>query len=343
MQAALNSALGRTTLGSDPLKIGRAPDNQLTLNDAQASTHHAEITRGADDASYFLTDLNSTNGTFVNEQRIAPNMPRRLNAGDVIRIGGMRFTYEISGASGYAATVRATPDDFANAAPPAQPAQPFAQYGAPPQMPQQPAYGAPAYPPPQQPFPAYGGYGAPPQQPAYGAPAYPPPQPGYAPAGVPPLPGQYGVPPMPQQPMQPKKKGKAGLWITLIIVFVLVVGCGGFGVFYLTRSTPSKTLQAFCTALMNDDAQGIHDQYSQRAQTIATLDNINKELALIQQAGGVKSCTYSNVQENGSTATADITLTLNSSLAPTPKPAPTNLINENGTWKIDAPPTQNQS
>jgi len=109
MEAALQGPTGRTVLGPAVLTIGRAPDNQLVLNDTKASSHHAEISQASDGQSYSITDLGSTNGTFVNEQRIDQNVARSLNAGDTVRIGDTTFTYEISGASQVAPTIYATP------------------------------------------------------------------------------------------------------------------------------------------------------------------------------------------------------------------------------------------
>src|ERR1700688_2359171 len=106
MEASLNGPLGHTALGQGTLKIGRAPDNTLVISDPQASAHHAEITPGFDGNSYQVIDLGSTNGTFVNDQRLAANAPRQLNTGDVMGIGALRFTYEAS--SGYAPTVMAS-------------------------------------------------------------------------------------------------------------------------------------------------------------------------------------------------------------------------------------------
>src|SRR5690242_17902716 len=141
MEATLNSSLGRQMLGQTPLRIGRAPDNTLVINDPQSSSHHAEIAPGFDGNSYQITDLNSTNGTFVNEQRLPPNMPRPLTSGDVIRIGNTNFNYEVSGL-GYAPTVAAAPPNYEPtvAAPPQDPyQQPPSSYGAPPPTPYTPS------------------------------------------------------------------------------------------------------------------------------------------------------------------------------------------------------------
>jgi pSer/pThr/pTyr-binding forkhead associated (FHA) protein len=92
MEAALQGPFGRTVLGPSVLTIGRALDNQLVVNNPTASSHHAEIR--PDVYGYRLIDSGSTNGTFVNEQRLDPHMPHLLQTGDRIRIGDMTFMYE---------------------------------------------------------------------------------------------------------------------------------------------------------------------------------------------------------------------------------------------------------
>jgi hypothetical protein len=65
-----------------PLTIGRAADNGVVLRDGRASRHHARIDgrRG----SLVLSDLGSTNGSFVNDRRIDSIA---LGEGDRIRVG----------------------------------------------------------------------------------------------------------------------------------------------------------------------------------------------------------------------------------------------------------------
>jgi serine/threonine protein kinase len=65
--------------------IGRGPDNAIVLDDNQVSRTHAEIT--FQNSVWILTDMNSTNGTFVNENRLMAGQAVRLNVGDVIRLG----------------------------------------------------------------------------------------------------------------------------------------------------------------------------------------------------------------------------------------------------------------
>src|SRR6516164_5078107 len=93
MEAVLLGPFGRIVLGSGVLTIGRALDSRLVVNHPTASSHHAEIRPGV--SGYSLTDVGSTNGTFVNEQPLAPHLPRLLQGGDSIRIGDMLFLYHI--------------------------------------------------------------------------------------------------------------------------------------------------------------------------------------------------------------------------------------------------------
>lgn len=357
MEASLNGPGGqRTELQQGVLTIGRAPDNQMVLQDQQASSHHAEIR--PDMQGYLLVDVNSRNGTFVNEQRLMPQTPRLLISGDVIRIGETRLTYATGGAD--EATVRASSAEYGNpgysptvAVPPPQqpdfmsyqqpdPAAPA--YSPPPQQPAPPAYSnyqqqptpsAPNYQPVDQP-----GYNQPPQQ-GYPTPAYSQyPQQGYpqqAPwAGTP---GQFGAPPVPTAPVAQPRKRRTGLIIGVIVLLLLIVGGAVGGFLYVNRSTPEKTLQAYCTALQNGDAQGAYNLLSANAQSKTSLADITKAIQLIKSplVGGIKSCTFTNVQENGSNATADVTVAVGNPAVPT-KPSKAFLVNENGTWKIDTSP-----
>jgi hypothetical protein len=67
------------------LTIGRAEDNALILADPAVSAHHATITWQAETGTFVIADLNSTQGTFVNERPVAG--PQPLRHGDVIRMG----------------------------------------------------------------------------------------------------------------------------------------------------------------------------------------------------------------------------------------------------------------
>lgn len=67
----------------DELTIGRAAACTLTLDDTYVSQQHARILRR--DGQHLVDDLGSTNGTFVNRERIAA--PVVLKPGDRVQIG----------------------------------------------------------------------------------------------------------------------------------------------------------------------------------------------------------------------------------------------------------------
>jgi hypothetical protein len=73
-----------------PLTIGRGAENEIVLRDARASRHHARIDsrRG----SLVLTDVGSTNGSFVNDRRVDSVA---LGEGDRIRLGTTVLVVEV--------------------------------------------------------------------------------------------------------------------------------------------------------------------------------------------------------------------------------------------------------
>ncbi|MBX3235295.1 MAG: FHA domain-containing protein [Nitrospiraceae bacterium] len=79
-----------------PFTIGRKPDNHLCLDDPAASGHHARIVKVQE--VLFIEDQRSTNGIFVNEQKIDR---KQLRDTDSIRIGTHRliFRHEDSAAA----------------------------------------------------------------------------------------------------------------------------------------------------------------------------------------------------------------------------------------------------
>jgi FHA domain len=79
-------------LDSTPVTIGRAPDNDLSIDaDEFASVHHARIEPRRD--GVWLRDLESTNGTFVNGVKL--NRSQKLVPGDVIRVGETDLRYDL--------------------------------------------------------------------------------------------------------------------------------------------------------------------------------------------------------------------------------------------------------
>jgi hypothetical protein len=70
------------------VNIGRRPDNHLVVNDERVSRIHAQLRLVR--SSYFIFDLDSKGGTYVNGQRIHHF---QLQAGDVISLSGVPLVY----------------------------------------------------------------------------------------------------------------------------------------------------------------------------------------------------------------------------------------------------------
>ena len=75
-------------LDSGRLVMGRLPACEISLNDANASRQHAELVKRED--GWWLVDLDSTNGTFVNGSLVKE---RRLVPGDRIQIGSSKLEF----------------------------------------------------------------------------------------------------------------------------------------------------------------------------------------------------------------------------------------------------------
>jgi pSer/pThr/pTyr-binding forkhead associated (FHA) protein len=79
----------RVDVGAQPITIGKGPATLQIADDPAVSTRHAELLlRGG---AFVVTDLGSTNGTFVNSQRIA--QPTRLADGDLLRFGNTQMKF----------------------------------------------------------------------------------------------------------------------------------------------------------------------------------------------------------------------------------------------------------
>jgi class 3 adenylate cyclase len=76
-------------LGDAPTAIGRAPDNNIVLTSPAVSRYHARISWT--DAGFTLEDLDSRNGTWVNDKRLVGAMG--LMDGDTITLGGLKFAF----------------------------------------------------------------------------------------------------------------------------------------------------------------------------------------------------------------------------------------------------------
>jgi hypothetical protein len=75
------------SLLKDEISIGRGEDNDIVIPHASVSRSHARLMRR--DGGYELTDLNSTNGSFVNNQQVRGSA--MVTSGSEVRIGNIRF------------------------------------------------------------------------------------------------------------------------------------------------------------------------------------------------------------------------------------------------------------
>jgi hypothetical protein len=75
-------------LESTLLTVGRGLSSDIILEDTRVSRHHAQIRYRA--RRFWIADVGSTNGTYVNDQQIEE---QALRDGDVISLGGLELTF----------------------------------------------------------------------------------------------------------------------------------------------------------------------------------------------------------------------------------------------------------
>lgn len=72
---------------------GRDTSCEIHLDEGRASRRHFELSRTHE--GFFITDLDSANGTYLNEEQLSPNEPWQLASGDTIRVAGVKLVFEI--------------------------------------------------------------------------------------------------------------------------------------------------------------------------------------------------------------------------------------------------------
>jgi pSer/pThr/pTyr-binding forkhead associated (FHA) protein len=77
------------------MSIGRAPENDLVINDQRVSRQHAQLR--AVDGRFVIFDLDSTGGTILNGQPVVQHF---LTPGDVILLAGVPLVYGQEGQAG---------------------------------------------------------------------------------------------------------------------------------------------------------------------------------------------------------------------------------------------------
>jgi hypothetical protein len=80
-------AKGYVVLGREAYTLGRGQDCLIPLNSTNVSRKHCQVAWGTDGPGYWISDLESTNGTIVNGQVVSD--PRRLDHDDTISLGNV--------------------------------------------------------------------------------------------------------------------------------------------------------------------------------------------------------------------------------------------------------------
>lgn len=83
-----NEVVDHVDLRQGDMKIGRKPGCEIVLDNLAVSGEHANVFTIGDDS--FIQDLGSTNGTFINNKRVAKH---HLRTGDIVVIGQHSLLY----------------------------------------------------------------------------------------------------------------------------------------------------------------------------------------------------------------------------------------------------------
>jgi len=86
-------------LKADKTTVGRLEDNAFQISEPSVSSHHCELTRRGVDL--LVKDLNSTNGTFINGEKVAEAV---LKPGQILRLGQVEMRLESGAAAAAAAS-----------------------------------------------------------------------------------------------------------------------------------------------------------------------------------------------------------------------------------------------
>lgn len=79
--------------GGKRLNVGRASDNDLSLNETSVSKIHATLLLNFE-GTLLVADTGSTNGTFINGRRIAYGEARQIESGDVVGFGDVEVRFK---------------------------------------------------------------------------------------------------------------------------------------------------------------------------------------------------------------------------------------------------------
>jgi FHA domain len=292
MQAVLHGPWGTTILDTTLFTFGSSPDNSLVIDNIKVSAHHAEIR--SEENGYNITDLGSIHGTYVNGERLDFNSPRLLNSGDSITLGDSVFRYDVDDTSQIAESIpisREQEEGYEVLSEENLATLPTAHKEIISESPQD-----------QQLIEA-NTHDTLPQQ--------------YVPSNAQQLDSTLFIPPdfdgpipgyMPIEEVRRRDRRFILIGLGLLVVIALAIG----SYFYFNRSTPEKTLDAFCNAMQGQDYQTAYNQLSNSLQISETeLDFANT----LRANGKVNTCTHSSANTTNNKATANVTIVTNSGQA----------------------------
>jgi pSer/pThr/pTyr-binding forkhead associated (FHA) protein len=95
-------------LGERPITIGRSPEADVVILDEKASRLHCGIRLW--DGEFYIKDLKSRNGTYVNGERVDV---AKLKLGDKIRVGSIVFSFDADPSSHATAALQEVEDEIA--------------------------------------------------------------------------------------------------------------------------------------------------------------------------------------------------------------------------------------
>lgn len=312
MEAVLTGPMGRTLLGVSEVTIGCDADNSLVIADLRTAAHHALVR--PDGLGYAVIDLGSEYGTIVNGRWLEPGKARPLLPGDTIQIGTTTFTFEVfqtpasipTGMLGVGVgSVGNTPAPLADMA-----AYDTARFD---KLPELPALTPLASAPPKPKGSASSLLG---QARPYSS------QP-WVPDSTTTYPSQQLL----------WQQDRRRLYLALAVMLAIVII---FSLISLiaSRSTPDKTLDMFCNAILAGNGPLAENQLSTRLQ-----NEQGAGLAVSLSARKASACTHTSAITRGSSTQATLTINFpaNSVSSGTPVTTLATLVQDtNGVWKIDA-------